>query len=116
MRSHRRRELGRIGLVAVIAAGCANSPPDVPDLSPNNSAVITVHGASSNATTVGSTTLVITKPTGVIAGDVLIAGVAGRDTAITAPAGWTQIVSANDGGTSATLVQSVFYKVASASE
>ncbi|MGH7359206.1 MAG: Ig-like domain-containing protein, partial [Candidatus Rokuibacteriota bacterium] len=62
----------------------------------------------------GSTTLTITKPAGTADKDLLVAHVTVRNNGtITAPAGWTQVVNANY---SFYLRQSVWYKVAGASE
>lgn len=69
----------------------------------------------SEATATGTTTsLTITKPTGVVQNDLLVATLAARgSTSITAPAGWTQVQQTNN-GTNQTLA--IFYRVASASD
>jgi hypothetical protein len=67
---------------------------------PGAGAAISLVGA--NAATVGSastTTLVVPRPAGVAAGDVMIVQVAARDgvlQAITPPAGWTLVLRTND--------------------
>ena len=64
-----------------------------------------------NATT---TSLTITKPTGVVQNDLLLATISVRgNTTITPPTGWQQIQSTNN-GTSETL--GVFYRVATATD
>lgn len=76
---------------------------------------IAERGSSTNATST-TASLTITKPTGVVAGDVLIANIAQRNNGTTAPSlsGWTLISSgAIDGGTT---LGAVLYKVAGASE
>lgn len=64
----------------------------------------------------GSTTVVITKPTGVVANDVMIAHIAvrgGTGVTITPPAGWTLIDSLDN---STVYKSSTYYKVATGSE
>lgn len=62
----------------------------------------------------GSTSLSITKPTGVAQGDVMLAAVTATGTGtVTAPAGWTVVKNTTQG---TTLRQAVYYKVAGASE
>jgi hypothetical protein len=70
--------------------------------------------ASSSAANATATTLTIPAPSGVQAGDVMVAGISVRgQPAITAPAGWV-LVRQDVNGT--TQKQAVFYKVATASE
>ena len=67
--------------------------------------------ATNSATT---TSLTITKPTGVVQNDLLLATLAARgNTTVTAPAGWIQIQQTNN-GTAETLA--VFYRVATAAD
>jgi hypothetical protein len=62
----------------------------------------------------GATTLVITKPSGVLEGNVMIATVAAKETGtVTAPSGWTAILNLTQ---STTLRQVTYSKVATASE
>ena len=78
-------------------------------------AQIAQRGSSVNGTST-STTLTINKPTGVVAGDVMIVNICQRGNGTTAPslAGWTAISSgAIDGGTT---LGALLYKVAGASE
>ncbi len=73
----------------------------------------TFAGCTVVASTGGAASLVITRPTGVANGNVLVAQVTTRNNAaITAPAGWTQIGTTLTSG--ATLEQAVYYKVANA--
>src|SRR5437667_1919810 len=68
------------------------------------------------STGVRATSLTISKPTGVVAGDVLVASVdaaGGTGTTITAPSGWTSIRRDNSG---TTLAKETYYKVAGSSE
>ncbi len=71
----------------------------------------TFAGCTVVAATGGAASLVITRPTGVANGNVLVAQVTTRNNAaITAPAGWTQIGTTQTSGT--TLEQATYYKVA----
>lgn len=70
--------------------------------------------ASSANNGTGATTLVITKPTGVAEGNVMVATVTAKETgAVTAPSGWTAIKNLTQG---TALRQVTYYKVATASE
>lgn len=76
---------------------------------------IAQRGASTNGNST-NTSLTINKPTGVVAGDVMIVNIGQRNNGTTAPtcAGWTAISSgAIDGGTT---LGALLYKVAGASE
>ena len=74
---------------------------------------ITFRGASSAANAT-ATTLVLPKPAGVVAGDVLLAAVAARGgPAITPPAGWTLVRLDANGST---LRQAIYVHMAGASE
>jgi Bacterial Ig-like domain (group 1) len=74
-----------------------------------------VFKAASAAGSMGATTLVIPKPTGVVADDFLIAGVTVRDNpTITPPSGWTFL--RRDPVSPTTVTQAIYYKVAGASE
>lgn len=76
---------------------------------------IAQRGASTNGSST-NTSLTITKPTGVVAGDVMIVNIAQRNNGSTAPSlsGWTLISSgAIDGGST---LGALLYKVAGASE
>ena len=83
-------------------------------------AAIALIGSSTAATTTGatSTTLTLTKPAAVVAGSVMIAHLgynagSNKGTTVTKPTGWVQIgLQVNNGN----WWQSVFYKVATASE
>ncbi|MEY2569013.1 MAG: hypothetical protein QOE35_3542 [Actinomycetota bacterium] len=72
--------------------------------------------ASSASNGAGGTSIVLNKPTGTQPGDVMVAQVAaggGSGTTITAPSGWTQLDSKNNG----TLVaQKVFWRLATGNE
>lgn len=64
----------------------------------------------------GTSTLTINRPTGVVAGDVLVAVITargGNTVTITAPTGWQVVRRTNAGGT---LVQAVFFRVVTATE
>lgn len=75
---------------------------------------IVLDGASSANNAAGSTSLAITKPTGVTQGDVMVAAITASGTGtITAPSGWTAIKNTTQG---TVLRQAVYYKVATASE
>jgi hypothetical protein len=68
--------------------------------------------SAQNAT--GATTLVVTKPSGVVEGNVMIATVTAKETgALTPPSGWTAILNLTQG---TALRQVTYYKVATASE
>lgn len=76
---------------------------------------IAQRGASTNGTST-TTSLTITKPTGVVSGDVMIVNIGQRNNGTTAPtlSGWTAISSgAIDGGTT---MGALLYKVAGGSE
>ena len=83
-------------------------------------AAIALIGSSTAVTTTGatSTTLTLTKPVAVVAGSVMIAHLgynagSNKSTTVTKPTGWVQIgLQVNNGN----WWQSVFYKVATASE
>jgi hypothetical protein len=78
---------------------------------------ISQRGAATTANVTNTASLIITKPTGVLVGDVLIANLVQVNslTAPTAPSGWTLIDSRSlAGGTSR--YAAVFYKVAGAAE
>ena len=65
----------------------------------------------------GATTLTLSKPAGVAAGDVMLAQITfagGSSVNVTAPSGWTQVGSDNNNGTS--VGQRVYSKVATGSE
>src|SRR4051812_7446283 len=73
--------------------------------------------ASSNQNAAGSTSLAITKPAGVVAGDVMIAAVgANGNTAITAPAGWSSVGLYDAAAWSNTGWIQVLFKIAGSSE
>ena len=77
-------------------------------------AAIAFVAATSAQNSSGATTLVISKPTGVVEGHVMIATVTAKETGtITAPSGWTVIKNLTQG---TTLRQVTYYKVATASE
>jgi hypothetical protein len=79
---------------------------------PAGAAIAYVNANSASSTTA---TLTITKPTNTATADVLVATVAGAGTnTITAPAGWTLLVSTASPG--ATMRQLTYFKVATASE
>src|SRR6266404_3471303 len=72
--------------------------------------------ASASVSGFNGTSLSISKPAGVVAGDVLVASVdaaGGSGTTITAPSGWT-LIRRDDSGT--TLAMATYYKVAGSSE
>ena len=77
-------------------------------------AAVGLVAAESAQNAAGATTLVVTKPSGVVEGNVMIATVAAKETgAVTAPSGWTAILNL----TQATALRQVtYYKVATASE
>lgn len=69
---------------------------------------------SSGTSNASSTSIVISKPTGTVSGDVLLAIIDGNNTpVITPPSGWTLVDSVN---TTVTAVISIYSKVASGSE
>ena len=81
----------------------------------NAQAAIAQRGTATTATTT-TTTLTINKPTGVVAGDVLIASFSSsaNNNAVASLSGWTSIAGANLGGGSA--YGTVLWKVAGGSE
>ena len=104
---------GRLPLLAVLLVGLLL--PAGRSMAANN---ILFEAASTTPTTSGvSTTLQITSPAGIEAGDFLLAQIAfekGSDvTAITAPAGWTLEVRTNQINN---IGQAVYYKFATASD
>jgi MSHA biogenesis protein MshQ len=81
-------------------------------------ATITYVGASTTAGAEDTTSVSVAKPTGLASGDVMLAFVATRGngvfpTPITAPSGWTQVLTDNNGTSIST---TIFSKVATASE
>jgi hypothetical protein len=75
-------------------------------------AAVAFLSASSAANASGSTSEVISRPSGVTSGTVMVATITAAGTgAITAPSGWTQIAD-----TTTTLRQSSYYRVAGSSE
>lgn len=64
------------------------------------------------------TSLVITKPSGTVSGDILIAsiGTTGNIATITAPAGWNLIQHNTQGATSSTAQQSTYWRLAGGAE
>ncbi|MCX5992104.1 MAG: hypothetical protein NTZ04_07260, partial [Chloroflexi bacterium] len=80
-------------------------------------AAIALRGPATTATTTG-TSLTIAKPTGVVAGDVLLVNIAqvGNDTTNPTLSGWTVVAGADLGGTITHRRGAVLYKVAGASE
>lgn len=81
-------------------------------LGPAAGSTIAQVGTWTNVQTASTTTVTVTTPSGVTAGDVLVAVIAWYSHAITAPAGWTQLTTATDGGGD---IQAVYYYVAGAS-
>ena len=74
-----------------------------------------VFKAASEAGNAGATTLVISKPPGVVEGDFLLAGVTVRDNpTITAPGGWTLV--RKDPVLATAITQAIYYKFAGSSE
>ena len=97
---NRRRTAGLAALLALLAA------------QPAGAAITYVASNSASSTTA---TLTITKPSGTTTNDVLIATVSGAGTtAISAPAGWTQIASTTS--PASTMLTLTYFKVAGASE
>lgn len=91
--------------IGFIGASSGNSPGS-----------IALRAASSANNAGGATSLTISTPAGVLAGDVMIAQVTvrgGTGTTITPPAGWTKIRSDNS---TTTLQQAAYYRVAGSSE
>jgi hypothetical protein len=80
-------------------------------------ATIAQRGTATTAAVTNNASLTITKPTGVVAGDIMIASFAEINslTAPTAPAGWTSIDGRSLAGTT-NRYASIFYKVAGGSE
>lgn len=77
-------------------------------------ASITFVAGNGNANAGGTTSLAITKPRGLAAGDVMVATVGASGTgALSAPSGWTQIA---DTTTQTALRQTSYYRVAGSSE
>jgi hypothetical protein len=76
---------------------------------------VTLRATTQTAGGGGASSITLTKPTGTVQGDVMIAvvGLSGNNT-ITDPGGWTTISNTLGGGTNARLAS--FYKVAGASE
>ncbi|MEJ7735540.1 MAG: hypothetical protein WKG00_40930 [Polyangiaceae bacterium] len=76
--------------------------------------------AALDAATGEKTSLVVTRPGGVAAGDVLVAAVAAKQVNVTPPAGWTLVATQNDTGTTAGgasgLRTSIFWRKAVAAE
>ena len=77
---------------------------------------ITQHGTATSAS--GTTSLTINKPTGVVAGDVMIATFAklGSTSVLTAPSGWILVNGAILRATSTLTYGAVMYRVASATD
>ena len=77
---------------------------------------IAVRGTATSAS--GTTSLSISKPTGVVAGDVMIATFAkvGNTTALVAPSGWTLINGAILRASSTLIYGAVMYRVANATD
>lgn len=84
----------------------------------SETAAIKLRGVTLPATTAPTLVLALTPPTATVQGDVMIAQVVvDRAAAITAPAGWAQIITTTSGGTTtADLRQSIYSKVAATSE
>src|SRR4051794_40587514 len=103
-RSHR-RSVPVVAAAAFIAA-----------LSTSNAIAAISFRASATNSVNTATSLTITKPTGVVANDVLVAAISARGgtgTTITAPAGWT-LIRRDDSAT--VLAMATYSKVAGASE
>lgn len=102
-------------LAALAIASCA--VPESPDLEVTEQAVSSIaFRASTTASAPNATALSIAKPTGVIAGDVLLARVANRNqvaATLILPAGWTLLRSDQS---ASQLKSFVAFKVAGASE
>lgn len=77
---------------------------------------ITLRGSSSRSGTEYGGGLVIPRPAGVVAGDVLVASVASTGGVTSAPSGWTELGEQATGGGPEGVRQSVYWKVASGSE
>lgn len=77
--------------------------------------MVAQRGTATTATSSNGTSVSATKPTGVVAGDVLIAAFTQNNQTVTAPSGWTLLFNqaASTGNSWAT---GVWYKVAGASE
>ncbi len=79
-------------------------------------AQIAQRGSARTSTTSSSTSLTISKPSGVVAGDIMIANIATQGNNIAATSsGWTRITSAALGG-SATKYGTLLYKIAGSAE
>jgi hypothetical protein len=77
-------------------------------------AAVGLVAAESAQNAAGATTLVVTKPSGVVEGNVMVATVTVKETgAVTPPSGWTAILNLTQG---TALRQVTYYKVATASE
>lgn len=78
--------------------------------------------ASSNTNTASGSSVVVTKPTGLAVGDLMIAGVyhywTGSDRQINTPSGWTLISTdrVHNGGENTGTGMSVFYKIAASGD
>jgi hypothetical protein len=76
-----------------------------------------VFRAASSGGNAGATTITLSKPAGVVAGDFLIAQVSVRDNPIiTAPAGWTFLRRENSPALLSQLAQAIYYKFVGATE
>ncbi|MDN3935306.1 PKD domain-containing protein [Arthrobacter sp. YD4] len=99
---------------AVITVGSAPPPPPPPPTSSG----ITVGASSTAVATTASSTVSLAKPSGVAAGDVLVAAItADLGPSVTAPAGWTPIVNGlgiNSSASSGAKVFSYYHVVGSA--
>lgn len=78
---------------------------------------ITLQGSATSATSINSTTLTITKPSGVVSGDLLLVNISkvGNDTEDPTLDGWTLIAGADLGGGTARR-GSVLYRIADGTE
>lgn len=97
-----------LGVVITIIFSITIMPPEQVE------AAIAVRGAATTASGSGITSVNINKPTGTLEGDVMVAAISlSGSQSITAPAGWTLVLSGNNG----TDVQvDTYYKPAGASE
>ena len=94
-----------------------NNRASVSFITLNPSVIVKQRGTPTTANTI-TTTLTISKPTGVIAGDVLLANIAVYGDNTTAPTspGWKLLAGADLGSVGALRYGAVLYKVASSSE
>lgn len=109
--------LGSVSLFATGACGPGEAGLEVAEAGASRQALSTIsHRSSSTASATSTTSLTLGRPSGVVAGDVLLARLINRNqvgAAVTAPAGWTFLRSDES---ASQLKAWVYYKVASGSE